>query len=244
MKISPIKTHIVQQGESLERVLDRYITTLKEGSVVAITSKIVSVCQGRIVSKDSCNKKDLIYKEADAVVMTDSNPYDLYLTVKNNILIPSAGIDESNADGVYILYPEKIQEVAAVLWSHLRLKHGIKHLGVIITDSHTTPMRRGVTGISLGWCGFKPLYSYVGKPDIYQKPLHVTQINLLDALATSAVLIMGEGDEMTPIAMLEGAPKLEFLERKPTSEEEVSVSISMEEDIYAPLLMSASWVKK
>lgn len=244
MKAWPIKTHLIQSGESLEKVLDLYIPAPKEQSVVAITSKIISVCQGRLVARDGCNKRELIHAEADAVVVAAANPYELYLTVKNDILIPSAGIDESNGDDVYILYPEKIQETAAAIWNYLRAKHKVEHLGVIITDSHTTPMRRGVTGISLGWCGFKPLYSYIGKPDIYQKPLKVTQINLLDALATSAVLMMGEGDEMTPMALIQDAPKIEFVTRIPTAEEEKSVVIPMEEDIYAPLLMSATWKRK
>ncbi|MGL9689309.1 MAG: coenzyme F420-0:L-glutamate ligase [Wolbachia sp.] len=61
----------------------------------------------------------------------------------------------------------------------------IKHLGILITDSNIAPMRLGVTGIALGWCGFEPFYSYVSKPDLYSRPLQVTQINLLDTLAAS-----------------------------------------------------------
>lgn len=243
MKITAIKTHLIEAGESLENILDLYIPTLPEGAIVAITSKIISVCQNRIVDKNE-NKYDLINREADAVLEAEDNPYGIYLTIKNNILIPSAGIDESNSAGGYILYPENIQQTAAKIWDHLKFKHGVKKLGVIITDSHTTPMRRGVTGLSLGWCGFSPLYSYVGKPDIYQKPLRVTQINLLDALATAAVLMMGEGDEMTPLAMIEDAPKIEFLNCYPKVEEENSIVISMEEDIYGPVLKKAKWTVK
>ena len=102
-------------------------------------------------------------------------------------------------------------------------------------------MRRGVTGITLGWCGFEPLYSYVNQPDIYGKPLRVTQINILDALATAAVFVMGEGGEQTPIAVISDAPKITFVNRSPTAEEEKRVVISMEEDLYAPLLLNAKW---
>ena len=243
MQCSSIKTHKVSTNESLESILDQYVTNLNDGDILAITSKIVSLCQGRVVEKSSVSKRDLIAREADSVLQTDYNPYDLYLTIKDNILIPSAGIDESNSNGVYILYPQNLQAVAHNVWKHLTTKFSIENLGVIITDSHTTPMRRGVTGITLGWCGFEPLCSYVNKPDIYGNFLHVTQINILDALASSAVFMMGEGAEQTPLATIRNAPKIKFTSRAPTGEEEKSVTISMEEDLYAPLLMNAKWTK-
>ena len=240
MKTTAIKTHRIDIHESLHAILDRYIPVLAENSIVVITSKIVSLCQGRVVPKpleaDPGFKEALIKQEADSVLKTSDNPYGIYLTLKNNILIPSAGIDESNGDNVYILYPEDIQKVAALAWHFLREKHAIKNLGIMISDSHTTPLRRGVTGIALGWCGFQPLYSYVGKPDLYGHPLRVTQINLLDALATAAVLVMGEGNEQSPLAVIEDAPKITFLDREPTVEEEASIHIPITKDLYGPLL--------
>lgn len=241
MYTSPIKTHRIGSLESLEEILDRYIIDLRERDVIAITSKIISICQGRFVPKESISKYELIRQEADLVLETEKNPYDLYLTIKEGIMIPSAGIDESNADNVYILYPQDIQKTALSIWYHLRKNHLIQHLGVVITDSHTTPMRRGVTGVALGWCGFEPLYSYINKPDVYGKLLRVTQINILDSLATSAVFVMGEGDEQTPFAIIRNAPKISFLDRPPSPEEENAVTISMEEDLYAPLLSSTCW---
>lgn len=127
-------------------------------------------------------------------------------------------------------------------WRYLREKYHLRELGILITDSHTTPLRKGVAGIALGWCGFEPLYSYVGKPDIFNHPLRVTQINILDALAASAVFVMGEGAEQTPMALTEDAPKIRFLPHPPTLEEERRVRIPLEEDIYAPLLKKADWV--
>jgi len=240
MKTTAIKTHRIEIHESLHNILDRYVLSLADNSIVVITSKIVSLCQGRVVPKpleaDPGFKEALIKQEADSVLKTLDNPYDIYLTLKNNILIPSAGIDESNGDNVYILYPLDIQKVAALAWCYLREKHAIKNLGIIISDSHTTPLRRGVTGIALGWCGFQPLYSYVGKPDLYNNPLRVTHINLLDALATAAVLVMGEGDERSPLALIEDAPKITFLDREPTVDEETSIHITIAEDLYGPLL--------
>lgn len=241
MQVRSIKTHKILINESLEDIIDQYIINLNEGDILAITSKIVSLCQNRVIEKSAISKHDLIRQEADRILYTDRNPYDLYLTIKDNILIPSAGVDESNSNDAYILYPKNVQSVASSVWHYLRSKFSLKNLGIIITDSHTTPMRWGVTGITLGWCGFEPLYSYVDKPDIFGKPMRVTKINILDALATSAAFVMGEGDEQTPLAIICDAPKISFVSRAPNLEEEKSVVISMEADIYAPLLTSANW---
>ncbi len=64
----------------------------------------------------------------------------------------------------------------------------------------------------------------------------MTQINLLDALATAAVLVMGEGNEQSPLALIEDAPKITFFDREPTVEEEASIHIPITEDLYGPLL--------
>lgn len=243
MHIKAIKTHRIERHDSLKDILDQYITQISNEDILLITSKILSVMQGRLIPKKAITKYALIAQEADALLEDDQNSYDLYLTIKNGILIPSAGIDESNGEGVYILYPDALQKTAAWMWEYLKEKHQLQKLGIVITDSHTTLMRRGVTGIALGWCGFTPLYSYINKPDLYGNPLRVTQVNILDSLATAAVFVMGEGNEQTPLAMIKEAPKISFVDRMPTAEEEKSIIIPMEEDIYAPLLRRAKWIK-
>jgi len=244
MNIKTIRTHRILPNESLFALIDTYVPHIQEQEILFITSKVISLCEGRIAPKNSGISKEALIKEfADAylIVEEEKNPYGIQLTIKNHILIPSAGIDESNGNGWYVLYPENVQKSAAEIWEHLRKRDLVCHLGVIITDSHTTPMRRGVLGIGLGWCGFKPLYSYIGKPDCFGVPLKVTMMNILDALAVSAVFCMGEGDEQTPLAMISDAPKIEFQDRTPTIEEIKEVAIPLEEDLYAPLLKNGSW---
>ncbi len=246
MQIKAIKTHPIGVGEFITTILDAYVPSLKEESILAITSKIISLCQRRIVPQESVKEKyDLIRQEADAILKEPTdNRYGIYLTITDNILLPSAGIDESNGNGFYILYPEAIQATAAQIWTYLRKRDHINHLGILITDSHTTPLRRGVTGIALGWCGFDPLYNYIGKPDVFGKNLRVTQINNLDALAAAAVFAMGEGAEQTPLALITHAPRIHFLSRSPTREEEENIKISLEEDLYGPLLKKGKWMWK
>lgn len=246
VRVTTYKTHKITPGESLFNILDRYMPLSSiDQAIVVITSKIVSLCQKRVVEKAATpNKADLIHQEADLYLEGDySKQYGISLTIKNNILIPTAGIDESNGQGYYILYPKDVQKTATEIWEHFKNRYPEKKIGVLITDSRTTPLRRGVTGIALGWCGFKPLFSYIGKPDIFGSPLRVTLVNILDSLATSAVFEMGEGDEQTPLAMIEGASKISFENAPPTEADVESITIDLAEDLYAPLLTSVNWKK-
>ncbi|EKE08946.1 MAG: hypothetical protein ACD_16C00232G0006 [uncultured bacterium] len=245
MHTKAIKTTPIEANHSLTALLDEYVPPLKEGTILAISSKVVSLCEGRIVSHEKASSKyPLIQQEADAILEASSNPYDLYLTLIHGILIPSAGVDESNCRENHVLYPQDPQRSANQIWEYLRERDELIHVGVILTDSRSTPLRRGVLGFALSWCGFNPLRSYVGKPDIYGKDLRTTQMNCVDALAASAVLVMGEGAEQTPIVLLTDVPSIEFLVRPPLEEETNYFKVPMKEDLYAPLLQSAKWIHR
>jgi F420-0:gamma-glutamyl ligase len=154
------------------------------------------------------------------------------LTIKHGILIPSAGIDESNSEeGAYILFPEDPYASAEILGSALRTRFGIRRLGIIITDSHTQPLRKGVTGIGLSHWGFRATKNYVGRKDLFGREIKMTHVNALDALAVAAVYAMGETDEQRPIAVLEGT-EVEFTDA--TSVDEIRIPV--EEDLYGHLL--------
>jgi dihydrofolate synthase / folylpolyglutamate synthase len=246
LTIHPIKTHKILPGESLETILDAYVPRLSERAVLVITSKIVSLCQNRLIAKDQIqDKKALVQQEADAYLDEEESHqrYGIYLTLKNKILIPTAGIDESNAGDYYILYPENIPETAQQIWHYLRKRDGLFALGIVLSDSHTTPLRRGVTGIGLGWCGFFPLHNYIGQPDLFDRPFQVSMANLLDGIASAAVLIMGEGSEQTPLCVLEGLSRLHFQDRPPTPEELDLITIEPDQDIYEPILKHCQWLK-
>jgi putative folate metabolism gamma-glutamate ligase len=248
MHIKTYRTHKITTRNSLFSLIDAYLPKIEERSIFVITSKIISLCEGSVVQKEEVvSKKVLIQESADAYLDYEDktmNPYSIQLTVKNNILIPSAGIDESNGNGVYILYPKNIQQSAISIWEYLRNRDKLQELGILITDSHTTPMRRGVIGIGLGWCGFKPLYDYIGKPDCFGVPLRVTMRNNLDGLAAAAVFCMGEGNEQTPFAVVTHAHKIEFQLQPPTDKEIQELSIPMDKDLYAPLLKNTAWIFK
>ena len=243
MILKAIKTAIVTNNNSgLDAFLDKYIPPLKEKSIVVLTSKVLSIFEKRYIKKNAVDKKSLIKKESDYYYPHPNKEWNIVLTIKNNILIPSAGIDESNGFGHYILWPKNPFNSALKIWKYLRKNFKIKQLGVIITDSKTTPLRWGTTGISIGYCGFEALKDYIGKPDIFNKKLRVTKANIADGLAAAAVAAMGEGAEQTPIIIIEDLKFVVFQDRPPTKKEINGFSIDLKKDLYYPVLSSIKWI--
>ncbi|MDO8424886.1 MAG: coenzyme F420-0:L-glutamate ligase [bacterium] len=244
MEIFSIKTSKIKPyQQDLMQVLDKYLTDFQEKSILIITSKIVSICEGRVVKMGEAEKKELIEKEAEYFLPPEKNKYNITLTIKGGLLVPTAGIDESNGNGYYILWPENSQATANKVRQYLCRKFKLKKAGVIITDSKTTPLRWGTTGVAIAHSGFSALNNYIGKPDIFGRKLAVTKANVADALAVAAVLVMGEGSEQTPLAVIKSVPFVSFQAGNPSSKELRESGISLTDDLYAPLLMGVKWRK-
>lgn len=233
-EIIPIKTRLIRPPQDdLYEVLDKFCPQLKEGDVFLVTSKVVSISQGRCLKKNEIQDKDkLIISESDAYIPRNKVPDNwVILTMKNNTIIPTAGIDESNADEHYILWPHEPAEEARKICIFLKKKFKLKKLAVIITDSHSIPLRYGVMGISIGFFGLKPLRVYSGSKDLFQRKLEVTKVNEADSLAAMGVYAMGEGNEMTPLAVIRGAKKLGFTNQRTYQD----LLVPLEKDLYYPL---------
>lgn len=248
MIVNSIKTHkITSEDTDILEVLDQYVKDLQENSVLAISSKIISITEGSILKigdfENPETKEKLIRENSQYFLERASSKYNISFTITNNILSASAGIDESNGNGFYILWPKNPQESANKIREYLSKKFNLKNFGVVITDSKTTPLRWGVTGIALAHSGFKALRDYIGKKDLFGRPFVYEKLNIADSIATTAVLVMGEGDEQTPLAILEGLEDIEFQENNPTKEELENLKINLDTDLYAPFLKNADWKK-
>lgn len=245
MHIQGIKTHKITQSDTdILFVLDRYLENVKipEKSVLAITSKIVSITEGAVASLEA-NKDDLIVQEAQYFLPRDSNKYDVSFTITHNMLVPTAGIDESNANGNYILWPKDPQASANRIREHITTRGKLQEFGVIITDSRTVPLRWGVTATTIAYSGFVPLKDYIGTPDLFGRKFAFEKLNIADSLAAAAGAVMGEGAEQTPLALISEIPHIQFVSHNPREEELKSLIIAKEDDLYAPFLTAASWQK-
>jgi dihydrofolate synthase / folylpolyglutamate synthase len=242
MKASAVRTHkVTAQDHNLTTLLDAYLPPLEEQSVVAITSKIVAITQGQLAKVETADKHALIENEADYFLPRGAGHYDVALTITRNIIIANSGIDESNGNGCYVLWPREPQRAANEVRAYLRQRLGLQQVGVIITDSITTPLCWGVTGAAIAHSGFLAVNNFMGHPDIFGRALNMTKVNIANALAAAAVLVMGEADEQTPLAVLHELPFVQFQANDPTPAELQGLHIALEDDLYAPLLKSVPW---
>jgi len=105
---------------------------------------VLAIHQGRSVKiEKGVDKKALVKREADAFVEDKNAYWDFILTVKDSTLIPSSGIDESNGNGYYILWPKRTNALLKEIRAYLKKKFGLKKLAVVATDSQTRSRRDG-----------------------------------------------------------------------------------------------------
>ena len=228
MKVKAIKTRIFKEGEDLVAFIQKHIPKLKEGAVLAIASKIVALSERRVVRVSNKKAKEALIR-AESEWQEKVLP-EWWLTVRDGTVVVNAGIDDSNADGNSILLPQDSFIAAENIRRELKKIFRVKKLGIVVTDSRVAPLRAGVTGVALGYAGFKGVRDYRGKKDIFGRKMAVTQTNVADSLATAATLVMGEGNERQPLCVIEDAP-VEWTERVDRKE----TQISLKNDMYRSL---------
>ncbi|MBP7006439.1 MAG: coenzyme F420-0:L-glutamate ligase [Candidatus Pacebacteria bacterium] len=226
MQIKTFKTRVFKEREDLIKFILDYVKKIPEKSVLVITSKIVALSEGRTkVIKDQKEKIEIIKQESDFMFRTKYT----WLTIKDGMVMASAGVDESNAKGKLILLPKDSFKSAEYIRKELKKHFKIKNLGILITDSRIFPLRAGIVGVALGYSGFKGVRDYRGKKDIFGRILKFSRTDVADSLATAAVLPMGEGDERQPIALVTDS-NVEFRDKVDKKE----LKINIKEDLYMP----------
>lgn len=254
LKTTPLKSPLISAGDDIVEILWDLLTKqrvmtpcsntltecenydsrpLQENSIIGITSKVISVSEGSIRKYSSAEElNNIIFEESDKV-LGKSEKYDFYLTEKDGMLLPNAGIDTSNAkEGEAILLPKDSQKSAEQIRESLQKKSGVKNLGVFICDSRVLPFRRGISGIALGWAGFEGVSDERGKKDLYGKELQVSQLAVADNLSSISQIFFGQAGESVPFVVFED-PLVEFTNEKQDPRE---ARIPLEEDLFAEIL--------
>lgn len=209
--------------------------SVKEGDCIAVSSKVVSIWQGRCVPREGTDKLALAKQDAD-LYLDEPPKHGTIFTIKNGLLIANAGIDPLG--DWYVLLPEKPKETAEKLLASFKNEYNITDLKLVITDSRSVFLRQGAVGVAVSWAGFNPLYDNRHRVDLLGKETGGTQTNLPDSLAAAATLAMGEANEQTPIAVIRG---VDYLNNPKPSPDEFELPV--ERDLYAALLKNPNWKK-
>lgn len=191
---------------------------ITDGDILCIASSIVSKAEGRRASLDdfppgprateiasrlsaiSGDQKDprfaqAVLEESTEIIM--EAPFLLTETRFGHIGV-NAGIDRSNTGSAdLLLLPRQPSASAARIRDNLPAD-----VAVIITDTSGRPFRHGQTGVAIGWAGIPASRDWRGESDRDAYELDVTVQTVVDELAATANLVMGEGNAGTPVVRI------------------------------------------
>jgi len=226
----------------LSAAIHRLTITPAPHDVLVIAQKVVSKSENRYVDLDSVH----VSEEAERLAtITRKDPRLIQLVLsestevlraKRDVLIvrhrlgyvmANAGIDRSNLGGEnrVLLLPQDPDASAAQLRTKLATSLGVE-LGVVICDSFGRPWRKGVTNVALGAAGLPSLIDHRGEADRNGRKLEVTEVAFADLIASAAGLVMGEGAEGVPAALLQG------LKWSATSNNAAALLRPVQEDLF------------
>lgn len=186
---------------------------LEPEDILAVTQKVVSKAEGRIVDLGTVQasafstsvarqtKKDprlveIILRESRRIVRIRNGV--LICETHHGFICANAGVDQSNTAGFdkVTLLPKNPDESARALSQLLGC-------GVILTDTFGRVWREGLVDAAIGLARVPAFIDLRGESDTHGRPLRVTLLAAADALAAVAGLVMGKTTR-TPAALIRG----------------------------------------
>ncbi len=192
----------VRPGDDVAGLLAPRIIALgaRDGDIIAVTQKIVSKAEGRIVL-DGNGRAEWVRRETRRVVARRGGL--VISETRHGFVCANAGVDASNvAAGFLSLLPENPDGSAARIRARLAEDTGAS-LGVVITDTFGRPWRRGVVNVAIGCAGLPALVDLRGGTDHHGRPLEATVVALADEVAAASGLVMGKAARV-PAAVVRG----------------------------------------
>lgn len=178
-------------------------TSLSEGDVVAISSKVVSKAAG--LSAPAGQREEVVLRESRRLVAARRTPTGTARIVESAAgpVMAAAGVDASNVVGdVVLLLPTDADGAARDLRARLAELTGA-NVGVVVTDTAGRPWRAGQTDFALGTAGLAVLDDLRGQTDTSGRQLSVTARAVVDEIAAAADLVKGKTSGV-PAALIRG----------------------------------------
>jgi coenzyme F420-0:L-glutamate ligase/coenzyme F420-1:gamma-L-glutamate ligase len=178
-------------------------SSLRDGDIVVITSKVVSKAEGRVIAANS--RDDVIAGESVRVIATKRTPRGdtRIVQTRHGLVMAAAGVDASNVEaGLVVLLPVDPDASARALRSSLAAATGCT-IGVIVTDTMGRPWRMGVTDVAIGAAGITVLDDHTGRVDDFGRTLEMTVVAVADEVAAATDLVKGKLSG-SPVAIVRG----------------------------------------
>ena len=196
----------VRPGDNLAALVGDAVAAsggLADGDVVAVTSKIVSKAEGRVLA--AADREAAITAETVRLVARRRHPGGETRIVENHLglVMAAAGVDASNTpEGTVLLLPLDPDATARSLRAALAERFGVR-LAVVITDTAGRAWREGLTDITIGAAGLRVLEDLRGGQDAHGRPMSVTVTAVADEIAAASELVRGK-TAGRPVAVVRG----------------------------------------
>ncbi len=238
----------VRSGDDLAELIIN--TAKKQGvsienkDILVVAQKIVSKAEGRVFQlKDikpsekakklakttlkNPNFVELVLQASGKIVKASCDT--LIVENENGLICINAGIDKSNVEGEdsYALLPRDADDSARRIRQKIMVITG-KKVAVIISDTYSRPFRKGQVEFAIGIAGINPFKDYRGEKDLYNYVLKVKNTAIVDEIAAAAELIMGQGSEGIPVAIVKSLHRTELIEDCSIND----LFISKQEDLF------------
>lgn len=181
-------------------------TTLQDGDVVVVTSKLLSKAEGRLVPVPDGADREAVRLQAvadETVREVARRGTTVIAENRNGLVLAAAGVDASNVRGDEIaLLPVDPDESARRVRDRLRELTG-RSVAVVVSDTMGRAWRVGQVDQAIGVAGLAPVRDARGTTDSFGAVLEVTEIAVADELAAAAELVKGKADGV-PVALLRG----------------------------------------
>jgi len=195
----------VRPGDDLAALITG-ATSLQEGDVVVVTSKVVSKAEGRLVTVTGDREQARLQAVADETVRVVARRGSTTIAqTRHGLVLAAAGVDASNVrPDELALLPLDPDASARRLRADLENLTGLA-LAVVISDTLGRPWRTGQTDCAIGVAGIAPVRDARGSTDTHGQLLEVTEIAVVDEIAAAAELVKGKAQGI-PVAIVRGLP--------------------------------------
>ncbi len=192
----------IRAGDDLAGLLAGPLRDLdvRDGDVVAVTSKIVSKSEGRLV--EGTDRAGWVEKESRRVVARRGEL--IIAETRHGFVCANAGVDASNLEaGVLALLPDDPDASATAIRGELMRLLGLSELAVVITDTFGRPWRQGLVNVAIGCSGMPAAVDLRGQADHTGRELEATIVALADEVAAATGLVMAKAARV-PVALVRG----------------------------------------
>ncbi|PZC46005.1 MAG: coenzyme F420-0:L-glutamate ligase / coenzyme F420-1:gamma-L-glutamate ligase [Chloroflexi bacterium] len=216
----------IKPGDDIAELIIRSVSNQKcviqENDTFVIAQKIVSKSEGQFVHlsgvKPSSFAKifsqksgrdprliEVVLKDSRKIIKIDYDRGILITETHHGFICANSGVDSSNVGGdeVVLRLPKNPDLSANKLVSKIQRLTGLSKLSVIISDTFGRPWREGHVNYSIGSAGIQPTVDYRGNKDTFDRVMKVTEIAIIDEMASAAELVMGKTLQI-PVAIIRG----------------------------------------